>query len=69
MERRITQQKWLTTKIQYENDLYIKDVIELLCNKVFNWIQSKSDFFLIMDYDTFRMKFIEFIYNKYSSNN
>ena len=62
---KITKERWLNTQIQYEEDMYVRDIIDMLCIKVYNWTKSKNDFFLTMDYESFRDKFIQFMYEKY----
>ena len=60
---KISKDRWLNTPIQYEDDLFIRDIVDILCTKVYNWINSKSDFYLVMDYDSFKIQFIQFIYD------
>ena len=62
---KITKERWLNTRIQYEEDMYVRDVVDMLCTKVYGWIHPKQDFFLTMDYESFKEKFIQFVYEKY----
>lgn len=62
---KITKERWLNTRIQYEEDMYVRDIIDMLCNKVYNWTKSKNDFFLTMDYGSFKESFIQYMYQKY----
>ncbi len=62
---KITKERWLNTQIQYEEDMYVRDVVDMLCTKVYNSTKSKNDFFLTMDYESFKEKFIQFVYEKY----
>ncbi|MBU79123.1 MAG: hypothetical protein CMD29_03230 [Flavobacteriales bacterium] len=62
---KISKDKWLTTRIKYENDVYTRDIIELMCNKIYNWIHSQSEFELIIDYETFQQEFYQFFYDQY----
>ena len=62
---KITKERWLNTKIQYEKDMYIRDILDMMSNKVYNWIHSKSDINLLMDHESFRIQFIQFIYDRY----
>ena len=62
---KISKDKWLNTPIKYEEDYYIKDVIELIFQKTYQWVHSKNDIELITDYETFKSNFINCIYNKY----
>ena len=62
---KISKERWLNTKIQYEENIYFRDIVDILCTKVYNWIESKNDFFLTMDYESFRNQFIQMIYDRY----
>ena len=62
---KISKDKWLTTPIQYEEDYTIKDVIEIMCQKMYQWILSKDDLTTITDYETFHEHFTTLIYDKY----
>ena len=37
---KISKDRWLNTPIQYEDDLFIRDIVDILCTKVYNWINS-----------------------------
>ena len=50
---KMNKEKWLNTLIQYENDMYIKDVIEIMCQKTYQWILSKDDLTIITDMKPF----------------
>ena len=62
---KIIKERLLNTKIKYENDIYIRDILDMMCNKVYNWIHSNPDINLIMDYESFKNLFIQFIYDQY----
>lgn len=62
---KISKDKWLNTLIKYEKDYYIKDVLEIMCQRTYNWIYSKKDLELITDYDSFKDEFINLMYIKY----
>ena len=57
--------KWLQTRIKYESDYTIKDVLNELCRDIFSWIDATPE----VEYDyiesTFAHKFYKFIYRKY----
>ena len=57
--------KWLQTRIKYESDYIIKDVLNELCRDIFSWIDATPE----VEYDyiesTFAHKFYKFIYRKY----
>ena len=63
---KIDKHRWLTTPIQYEEDYTIKDVIEIMCQKTYQWILSKDDLTTITDYETFLEQFTNLIYDKYT---
>jgi len=62
---KIKKEKWLNTPIKYEENLYIRDILKLMCNKHYKWMKSKMDFDIIIDYDSFELNFINLIYTKY----
>lgn len=62
---KISKDKWLNTLIKYEKDYYIKDVLEIMCQRTYDWIYSKKDLELITDYDSFKDEFINLMYIKY----
>ena len=62
---KMNKDKWLNTLIQYEEDYTIKDVIEIMCQKTYQWILSKDDLTIITDYETFHKEFTDLIYDKY----
>ena len=61
---KVSKERWLNTPIQYEDDLYIKNIIELMSEKIYDWISSKKDLSVITDYETFHNKFADIIYQK-----
>tara|TARA_B100000575_G_C23129324_1_gene654778 strand:- start:768 stop:986 length:219 start_codon:yes stop_codon:yes gene_type:complete len=62
---KISKEKWLNTPIQYEENLFIKDIVEILSQKTYHWIVSKDDIEVIQDYDSFNKEFINLLYTKY----
>lgn len=62
---KISKEKWLNTKIKYEEDLYIRNILEDMCIKTYKWVNSKDDFNVITDYDSFKSEFINLLYDKY----
>jgi len=55
--------KWLNTKVKYEEVLTLKDVLEDMSIKSYEWINHKSDLDHVQDYDSFKNDFIQLIYN------
>ena len=62
---KISKEKWLNQKIKYENDTPFKDIIEEMCLETYEWMNTKDDFNIIIDYDSFKIEFINLMYNKY----
>lgn len=62
---KITKDKWLNTKIKYEEELRIENIIDEMCHTSYDWILSKGDLETISDYDTFKGNFINLCYDKY----
>jgi hypothetical protein len=57
--------KFLQTKIDYEENYTIKDVIDIIFKKILNWISQNYEIELIYDLHTFRVYFYNFIYSNY----
>ena len=62
---KISKEKWLETQIKYDEDFLVKDVVDMMSEKIFHWIQSKSDLQIIVDQDSFKEEFINLLYDKY----
>ena len=62
---KISKERWLNTPIQYEGNLFIKDIVEILSQKTYHWIVSKDDIEVLQDYDSFNKEFINLVYTKY----
>jgi len=62
---KITKEKWLMTKIKYDDDMYIKDILEEMAHKSYEWVNNKSDIGHIQEYDSFKNEFINLMYDKY----
>ena len=60
---RIPLDKWLSTKVKYEENLTIKDILEDMSTKTYEWIIDKDDLALVTDYDSFKNDFIHLMYN------
>ncbi len=65
VQSKIEKDRWLNTPIKYETDYFIKDVLEIMCQKIYLWMNSQSDINVITDYDSFKDEYINLIYNKY----
>ena len=62
---KISKEDWLNKTIKYEEDLTNRDIIEIMYKKSYTWIKSKPDLIEVTDYDTFKEKFINCMYDKY----
>ena len=62
---KINKDKWLQTKIKYEDNLTIKDTLKIMSRKNYLWLESKEDITIITDYESFEDRFIQLIYDKY----
>ena len=62
---KISKEKWLNQKIKYEEDILFKDILENMCLETYEWMNKKNDFNIIIDYDSFKIEFINLMYNKY----
>ena len=61
---KVPKDKWLMTKIKYEEDLTIKDILQDMMNKTYEWINYKDDLDNVSDYDSFKNNFIQLFYDK-----
>lgn len=66
---RIPINKWLNMKVKYEEDLTLKDILEDMSTKSYEWIEDKNDLDHVQDYDSFKNEFIQLIYNYEVSHN
>lgn len=55
--------KWLNTKVKYEENLTVKDILEDMNDKTYEWIIDKDDLSLVTDYDSFKNDFISLMYD------
>jgi len=62
---KINKDKWLQTKIKYEDDLTIKDILKIMSRKNYLWLESKEDITILTDYESFEDRFIQLMYDKY----
>ena len=62
---KIEKQKWLETKIKYEDNKNIKEVLEEMSLNIYNWSYNQEEFNTIIDYGTFKNNFINLVYDKY----
>ena len=62
---KISKDKWLETQIKYDKDYFVKDVVDMMSERIFHWIQRKSDLQILVDQDSFKEEFINLLYDKY----
>ena len=62
---KIEKQKWLETKIKYEDNKNIKEVLEEMSFNIYTWLNDQEEFITIVDYDGFNNNFINMVYHKY----
>jgi len=60
---RVSIDKWLSTKVKYEENLTVKDILEDMSTKTYEWIIDKDDLALVTDYDSFKNDFIHLMYD------
>ena len=60
---RISIDKWLNTKVKYEENLTVKDILEDMVVKTYEWLSDKDDLALVTDYDSFKNDFISLMYD------
>ena len=66
---RVSIDKWLNTKVKYEENLTLKDILEDMTDKTYEWLSDKDDLALVTDYDSFKNDFISLMYNYEVSHN
>ena len=57
--------KWINRVLPYETDFYTVDILENMSHKVYQWMSSKEDLEVTVDYDSFQDDFINLLYDKY----
>ena len=62
---KIEKQKWLETKIKYDKNKTIKEVLEEMSFNIYKWSYNQEEFNTIVDYETFKNNFINLVYDKY----
>jgi hypothetical protein len=62
-EMSVSKDRWLNTKVKYEENLTLKDILEDMSTKTYEWIIYQEDLSLVTDYDSFKNDFISLIYN------
>jgi hypothetical protein len=60
---KMSKDKWLNKKVKYEENLTVKDILEDMSTKTYEWITDKDDLSLVTDYDSFKNDFISLMYD------
>ena len=60
---KMSKDRWLNTKVKYEENLTLKDILEDMTDKTYEWISEKDDLSLVTDYDSFKNDFISLMYD------
>ena len=66
---RIPIDRWLNQKVKYEDELTIKDILEDMSTKTYEWLSDKDDLALVTDPDTFKDDFIHLMYDYKKDHN
>ena len=60
---KISKERWLNKKVKYEEDLTLKDILEDMSTKSYEWVNYREDLDHVQDYDSFKNEFIQLIYD------
>ena len=66
---RIPMDRWLSTKVKYEENITVKDIVEDMTDKTYEWIIDKDDLSLVTDYDSFKNDFIQLMHDYEKKHN
>jgi hypothetical protein len=58
--------RWISKNINYENNFTNKDVIDEMLEEIEIWISNNKDLKPTINYDEFKINFINLLYDKYS---
>ena len=67
MNEKIEFKKWLFQKINKYNDKNRKDILDEYCDNIYEWLAKNDNLELKDNYDSFKIKFYLFNYNKYGN--
>ena len=56
---KMNQQKWLSTKIKYDDELLYNDIISEISHKIYQWIRETDDLILHEEYQVLHHQIIE----------
>lgn len=66
---KMSKDRWLNTKVKYEDELTVKDILEDMADKTYEWLSDKDDLSLVTDYDSFKNDFISLMYDYENRHN
>lgn len=64
-QNKINKNKWLNTKIKYDNTLNLNDILIDMSKNIYLWINNLTEYHLNTNKESFNNNFINMIYNKY----
>tara|TARA_B110000914_G_C15140212_1_gene299103 strand:+ start:89 stop:292 length:204 start_codon:yes stop_codon:yes gene_type:complete len=59
--------EWLFQKINKYNDKNRKDILDEYCDDIYGWLSKNDNLELKDNYESFKIKFYLFNYNKYGN--
>ena len=65
---KIDKNKWLNSKIKYETDVTIEDLLNDVYENILDWLYNLNEYILITDEYSFNNSFKDMIYTKYLYN-
>ena len=65
---KIDKNKWLNSKIKYETDVTIEDLLNDMYENILDWLYNSKEYILITDEYSFNNSFKDMIYTKYLYN-
>lgn len=67
-EIKIDKNKWLNSKIKYETDVTIEDLLNDMYKNIIGWLYNLNEYILITDEYSFNNSFKDMIYTEYLYN-
>ena len=62
---KISLERWLERKLPYETEYCTRDIVEEMSLRVYQWLSTKDDLEVTIDFDSFQTDFINLLYDKY----
>ena len=63
--QKLSKERWLEKKLPYETDFFTIDILGDMSLRVYQWLSTKEDLEVTIDYDSFQADFINLLYDKY----